>query len=41
MYYKAPVVKSNYRENAIKRVGKDEPEDSKLGWADRKRLNDI
>lgn len=41
MHYKAPEARTKYRENTTKRVGKDEREDGKLGWADRKRLNNL
>lgn len=41
MMRKTSVNTSTYRENIINRVGKAEDENSKIGWADRKRLNNI
>jgi hypothetical protein len=35
MYRKSPIVKFDY-EKKYNRVGKDEPEENKLGWCDRK-----
>lgn len=40
MYKKAPAPTTN-NEKSFNRVGKEEPDESKLGWADRKRLNNI